>query len=337
MPEIIPISLCVDVEPDKRCIDPRERRPWFGFEDLYQHMSRHRDLLEKATRSQVRFCWNLRLDPQIEHVYGSADWVVRHYRRILDSLAAAGDEFGVHTHAWRWDSAQSCWIADHGNAAWVDHCIRSSIHVYQECFGRRPRVFSLGDRFMSNRIMKTLDQLGIICDLTIEPGQRSSRSQIAGEKSTGRLPDFRKAVRRPFQPSPWNYQRPGRWFKRRIWEVPVSTGRPHGIIEGLSHPLPDCMAITIGFAFPAMRQILEQILASPRPYVVTAGRTDVTLDPRNRLQFELFLRHLAAHPLRDQFAFVPPPEALPMIPGARVHGSLQPINASTDQPAWAED
>jgi len=338
MPEAIPISLCIDVEPDERCVDPRAQMPWSGFEDLYQHMMRHRELLAQATGSKVRFCWNIRLDPQIEQTYGSPGWVVTHYRHIFESLAAEGDEIGVHTHAWRWDAADGCWIADHGNPAWVEHCVRSSIAVYQDCFGRRPRVFSLGDRFMSNRVLKLLDQLGIICDLTIEPGQRSARSQIAGEKSTGRLPDFRKAPKRPFHPSPWNYQRPGRWLKRKIWAVPVSTGRPHGIINGLSHPLPECMAITIGFPFPAMRQILEQVLASdPRPYVLTAGRTDVTLDGFNRVQFELFLRHLAAHPLREQFAFVPPPEAVRMIAGPvevpHLRRSPQAISASKDQPA----
>jgi hypothetical protein len=313
MPQTIPIIICIDVEPDKRCIDPMNRLPWSGFENLYERMAVHRKVLERSSESPVRFCWNLRLDNQIEHTYGSPDWGVQHYRHLIDGIQAIGDEIGFHTHAWRWGPDEGRWIEDHGDESWVEQCVRRSHRVYRECFGRSPRVFTFGDRFMSNRIMALLDELGLVCDVTLEPGHPRVRGLVPSERSTGWIPDYRRVPRRPYQPSIWDYRRPGRLWKRKIWILPQSTGRPQGIIHGLPDPVPKILTMTIGFPFPALQQIMEQNMAVPRPYVAAFVRTDVTQDAFNNEQFELFFAHLADHPLHSQFAFVTPPAALPLL------------------------
>src|SRR5262249_59394441 len=123
------------------------------------------------------------------------------YRRLLDALRAAGDEIGVHAHAWRWDDDAGQWLADHGNPRWVDHCIRSSLRVYRDAFGRATRVFRFGDRFLSNRIIALLDREGVACDLTLEPGHRSVKTLRASDRTTGVVPDYSAAPRRPYRPS----------------------------------------------------------------------------------------------------------------------------------------
>jgi hypothetical protein len=310
-PEAIPISLCFDVEPDRRCIDPQQRSPWSGFEDLCVSMIRKRKVLERAAGSSAHFCWNLRLDPQVEHTYGSADWVVQRYRHIFDALLAEGDEIGIHTHAWRWGWEERDWIGDYNNALWLEHCVRLSCRVYEECFGKSARVFRFGDRFMSNKIMGLLEELGILCDLTPEPGHRAVRSLDSSELTTGWIPDYRRVPRLPYHPSRWDFRRPARFGRRKIWVLPLSTGHPNGTTLVGTDPVPECLTMVLGFPFPAMQQILEQILlGGGQPHIVAVARTDVTLDPFTRDQFELFLDHLAEHPLREKFRFSTPLETL---------------------------
>jgi hypothetical protein len=300
----IPISLSFDVEPDLRCIDPSKRTPWAGFEDLcLNRLAGYRELLSKASGSPARFCWNLRLDPQIQHTYGSADWAVQRYRGILDSLQSAGDEIGLHTHCWRWAPETNAWIADFENAEWVEHCLRLSFETYKACFGKPPRVFSHGDRFMSNRVLELLEELGVECDVTMEPGRVRVRRLVDSESATGWIPHYKRMPRRPYQPSPKNFRKPGRHRKRNIWILPVSTGA----VRRFSG---ECESMLLGYPFTAIRKFFDQNLERDNPYILTIARTDVTLKPVDREHLETFLQYLAEHPLRRRFAFVPPIETL---------------------------
>ena len=173
---------------------------------------------------------------------------------------------------------------------------------------------------MTNRLMALLEELGLCCDTTIEPGHRSVRGLVETESSVGSIPGYRTVPRHPYRPSLRNFRRPGRFAKRSIWELPVSTGRPRGAIQGLSHPPPRCLAMTLGLPFPAMQQLLDQNLSrGTRPGIVAACRSDVTTDQFNREQFELFLSYLAEHPLRDRFVFSTPIETVRlMVPDAAI-------------------
>lgn len=115
----IPMLICIDVEPDERTLAARARPDWTGFEESYEIFGRLRQRLEIATGSPPYFSWFLRMDPQITHTCGSAHWVVTRYPRLIENLHAAGDELGLHTHAWRWDEHSQGWIADFGDQNWI--------------------------------------------------------------------------------------------------------------------------------------------------------------------------------------------------------------------------
>lgn len=163
---------------------------------------------------------------------------------------------------------------------------------------------------MSNRMMGILDELGILCDLTLEPGHGAVRTLSPTDRMTGWIPNYRGVPQAPYRPSRWNYKREGRRRPRNIWVLPVSTGRPHGEIAGLPYPAPRRLTMILGFPFPALRQILEQRLDNARPHVVALARTDVTLNPSTREQLDLFFDHLIEHPLRERFVFGTPLETL---------------------------
>ena len=198
-------------------------RGWIGFETLVPVMQRFREQLAKASGAAVHFSWLLRLDRQVEKTYGRPDWPLVEYRRELEELQAAGDEIGIHTHAWQWDDEAGDWVADHGNPEWVGKCLEESLATFRGATGRPARIFTHGDHFLSNDVVRRLDRAGIECDLTLEPGQGPLPQMRSGERATGSLPDLFSAPRVPYRPSRRNFMRPGIWRQRRMWMAPVTT------------------------------------------------------------------------------------------------------------------
>ena len=70
----VPIVLVFDVEPDQRELSPTNRPDWLGFKRLVNWIRPRRRQIEQATGRQATFNWALRLDEQIAHAYGRADW-----------------------------------------------------------------------------------------------------------------------------------------------------------------------------------------------------------------------------------------------------------------------
>ena len=221
----IPVIMCIDVEPDARQIDAHDRSDWAGFVRAYQFFNQLRPKLESATGSPVRFSWFLRMDPQIEYAYGSPSWVVARYPEIFRELDSAGDELGLHTHAWRWDDPSGRWVTDHGNQEWIEHCVRVSFLAFQQAIGRPCRSFRFGDHWMNNETMRLLEELGARFDLTVEPGRKRG-CYPNGELFTGSIPDYRSVPRRPYRPSVANFKEPGFPDSREMQVIPLSTAKP---------------------------------------------------------------------------------------------------------------
>jgi hypothetical protein len=220
--ERIPAVICIDVEPDPRSLDLGDRADWAGFERTFEDFGRFRVLLERATRSPVRFAWFLRMDPQIEQVYASAAWVASRYRREIRAIEEAGDALGLHIHPWRWDGSTRSWFADFADRAWGEHCVRLGFTAFARHFGRPCRMVRFGDRWLSDHVLGLSEKLGARYDLTAEPGRGPAK---IAEPSVGSTPDYSSTPRHPYRPSRRNHHRPGTWFPRRLCMVPLSTGR----------------------------------------------------------------------------------------------------------------
>ena len=303
------IALTIDVEPDERRYDPASRPRWIGFETLLAEVPHFRAQLAKATGAPVHFTWLVRLDQQIKRTYGRPDWPLEQYRREIEELRSAGDEIGVHTHSWKWDEAGGDWVAEHGDPEWVGRCVDESLATYRRATGRPARAFIHGDHFLSNDVIRRLDRAGVVCDMTLEPGQVAMAQMLARERATGSLPDFARVPRVPYRPSWTNFKKPGVWRRRRLWMAPITTGILANPLTGSLEP--QCQALLLGAPFPVVRQVFEGYLATcPLPMVVTKGRTDVLLDEFNGEQFRQFLTYLAEHPRRREWIFETSVEAI---------------------------
>jgi peptidoglycan/xylan/chitin deacetylase (PgdA/CDA1 family) len=229
-PRRLPIVFCIDVEPEARAIETETPLDWDGFEQVHRILADLRPRLAAATGRPVHFSWFLRMDPQVAWVYGSAGWVADRYREALRELANAGDELGLHCHSWRRDDGGRRWVADYADQSWVDHCVESSFRAFAESLGRPCLSFRFGDHWMNDATLALVERLGARFDLTVEPGQGECP---CAEPFVGRLTDFTDAPRRPYRPSGRDFRKPGRWSRRALWELPLTTGTAAGAFEAL--------------------------------------------------------------------------------------------------------
>ena len=86
-----PVVVCIDVEPDPRVFDRADPPPWLGFERCLERLPQLRRRLAAITGTPAAFTWALRMDPQVEQTWGSAEWVAEAYGEALEEVVAEGD------------------------------------------------------------------------------------------------------------------------------------------------------------------------------------------------------------------------------------------------------
>lgn len=164
----IPVVVCVDVEPDARVVDLADPS-WRGTDVFLEKWpALMTTLAEKSGAAPVPLTWFPRADPQIEKSNGSASYALQRYAGHWQSAQAAGDEIGLHMHGWRWQEETGRWSQDHGDGAWMEHCLRSAIGEYRAHFGRTPPVYRGGDHYLDDAVLRVLREEGIPLDMTLE-------------------------------------------------------------------------------------------------------------------------------------------------------------------------
>jgi hypothetical protein len=223
----IPVILCVDVEPDKP-FNPRSNpMPWEGYQRAVEFFSGFRPELEALTFAPVHLSWFYRMDPQIAEIHGDPGWAWSNYPDQARTLIAADDEFGLHTHPFRWDNTRNTWIQDFGNQRWVEHSLRMSFDTFRHELNRPCVSFRFGDRWMNNRTFRLLETLGVKYDLTLEPGSKRVTSYHGTFPYTGFIPDQRSVPRTIYHPARSNYQRNDPLRNDGPYVIPVSTAPIH--------------------------------------------------------------------------------------------------------------
>lgn len=321
----IPIIICIDVEPKEREIDSAIAKDWEGVEETFKFFSDLRPRLEVATGAPVNFSWFFRMDPQIEHTYGLSWWVINRYGEAIKQLELAGDELGLHTHAYRWDGELHKWIVDHGDQKWIDRCLHMSFEAYQSAFGRPCLSFRFGDHWMNNETMGLLESLGVKFDLTVEPGKKATPALYIEELHTGSLPDYMTTPRWPYRPSRQDFRKHSHTQGRGLWLIPLSTGREVGRFAGLKR-----VAMTLGIDLqrrydtlpldlsvvngPLFRSMMNSSLSGwSKSYLAPVVRTDACIDSTCRANMEQNLNFILSHPLVNRFKFVRPAEAIKLL------------------------
>ena len=174
---------------------------------LAERLPELRERLAELTGTPPALTWFLRMDPQVAETWGSPAWAAEAYWEALSGFVASGDELGLHTHTWRWDTGSGEWFADYKDPAWSEHCLSMGLETFAAAFGRPCRSHRGGDHFLNGTMLARLEAAGVKSDLTIEPGWPPA-GPPGGERAAGMLPDYRKVPLRPYRSDPTAFPAP---------------------------------------------------------------------------------------------------------------------------------
>ncbi len=184
---------------------------------VHYDTGRHFDEME-STFGAVRRCleefpdikttWFIRIDEQMERLYGSPACVFEKHASKIEWLRSNGHEIGWHHHAYAYNDSQ--WNQEVDESVICDHLKR-----YGEIALKMGlKTARMGWGFHTNRTMKVLDEMGFCIDSTAIP-----RPQYQWNP---RVCDWSISPQRPYQPSVRDYRVAGSPHLA-IWEVPMTT------------------------------------------------------------------------------------------------------------------
>jgi hypothetical protein len=155
----------------------------------------------------VRTTWFVRLDAQVESLWGSADHFFRQYESLLGGLRKDGHEVGWHPHCYV--EAEGRWKQNVDETTVLDE-LRRYAPVAQSYGVRSVRM---GWGFHTNRTMRLLADEGFAIDSSAIPRPRYEWEETAK--------DWTQTPHEPYFPSVPDYRVPGR-PELSILEVPMS-------------------------------------------------------------------------------------------------------------------
>jgi hypothetical protein len=221
----VPIHIAIDLEPDERMPEGAAK----SFDNAgvaFEEMMARRSDIERATGAQAHFGWYVRMDRQIQALYGDANAIADRYRLQLTAAEGAGDEVGLHVHSIE-PRANGGWRANYADASLIDAIIEESVSNFRDVFGRPCRAARLGDMWSSRRAAEKFAALGVRYDLSRESGLRSLAlsKNYPGTNSLGRSPSMLGIPVGPFNPLDNAVGPQGEMEDLPIWSIPLSSTR----------------------------------------------------------------------------------------------------------------
>jgi hypothetical protein len=282
----LPIVLCIDVEPDGRTLDPDQPQGWDGFEEALKRLPAIRERLSSLTGRPANFSWFLRMDPQIEGVFGSAAWVVERWGSELDALRRQGDQLGLHTHDWRWSEELGEWVSTNLDPAWDVEVVELAMRSFREALGDTARAHRGGMHNVTPAMLGAFAAGGLEVDLTPEPGLAPQQG-FEGERFVGFSPDWRLAAPNPYRTSPETFPAADPGSRAGPLLMPLASAPTR---RGGRAPLA-LWSESPGFS----GRLCLQLLRSTPPALVFVFRSDAPLKSQRWSQIVANLDHLARH------------------------------------------
>jgi len=325
----IPVLFCIDVETDERPESPGDRQPWDGFEATWELFESFRPRLVDGTGAEVRISWHLRMDPQVEKLYGTPTYAVDAHPKLIDAIFQRGDVIGVHPHSFRWDEGLGNWVCDHGSQGWMEYVVGMSFDAYASSLGRQCVQVRFGDYWMSNAATALLERLGARFDLTIEPGIPPMPTLETEFPYTGSLPGFEGAPQEPYHPAADDFRRADP-AAGGLWMVPLSSASsraraPVPPVNPILEPARTIRALgrrvrhPVRTVRPPMQTLspwkrwrspevfwrtAERLLTRlERPYLAFAIRSDIPFQPIQVDSFRGIMENLLRRPLVRNLRF----------------------------------
>ena len=328
----IPAFLGIDVEPTGFQIATGSASHWGGYAAAQVFAESLRDALARGTGAAPRFGWYLRMDPQIEQVFGRADAVADAVSSHVASARDRGDYFGVHMHPLRWSDLHAGWVHDFRDGYWLRECTHGALDAFERWNGAPTELFRAGAGFLNEDVVDVLEERGVRLEVSFEPmhgwKQRSATvgSGVDSTPIVGAYLDCRRAPTSPYRPSRGDFRRRGGAQPRSLCLVPMSSGpyaiakpdwwsRSKRLVRRYCRPLHRHIYSPLD-PWPNPRYfwdlVAHRLATMPRPYLSLAIRTDAG-DSVPAMRYRAIFSALLQHPLAHVLRFVDPREALPQL------------------------
>ncbi len=309
-----PLVLAIDIEPAPRHDVIGSEAEWSGFLECVKLLAPWREWVREQTGNPLRVSWFLRMDDQIEQTYGSMAWIRETFGDLIEELASEGDDFGIHSHAYR--RAGDAWVQDYTDEARIGTMLDAAVAAFTDGMGSRPRAFRFGDHWLSEETLAHLEHLGFEYDLTLEPGRRGGN---APGSDAGSFPDYTRAPREPYRPRRASFLQVGDAEDHRgIWMLPVSMScyRRPGPPHPRFHPGHRYEQANLALSQAFMQPFIDYLLGSDEKLISIASRTGDLSHPAYEANFRANLAYLLGHPDIARVVVEPPAEAIVRITAA---------------------
>lgn len=284
VPAAVPVVFCIDCEPDGAVPVRGGGGPWTWVERCIEDLEPERGRLEDATGAPVHFTWAVRADPQLGEIHGDAAWGLRHYREAWQGFAARGDDVALHPHPQRWCPDAQAWVGVQHEPGWPAHVTRQAHAAYRAVLGVPPVTFRFGNRYLDGDLVRCVEELGFLHDLTLEPGYPGRSGTRPDHRTPGRCPSYFEAPREPYRPSAADHLVPDLARTSGLWIVPMSTApiepeaprsqRPHH--RAVSPGLYRYEVLHLRMPPPQFRDAVDRLLHElARPYLAVVIRSDM--------------------------------------------------------------
>lgn len=177
-----------------------------NFDEMDVTFRALRDCLEDV--HTIKTTWFMRIDWQMEKVFGSAKYIFEKHAAKIDWLLSNGHEIGWHHHAYFQDGKR--WRQDIDELRVSEQLKRNG----EIALKLGLKIARMGWGFHTNNTMKVVDTMGFTIDSSAMPRPKYRWHAQAC--------DWSASPRYPYQPSIHNYQVSGEPHLA-VWEVPLTT------------------------------------------------------------------------------------------------------------------
>lgn len=178
---------------------------WSHINELDECFPAIREILQDFP--QVKTTWFIRIDSQIESLYGRPDFIFHRSAEAIDWLCTHGHQIGWHHHAYRLN-----------DGVWSQEIRKEIVTREIRHFGELAHRLGMstsrmGWGWQSNESMCILNEIGFKIDSSCIP-----RPQYSWEKV---VKDWSRSPSYPYNPSQFDYQTPGH-PSLSLLEIPMS-------------------------------------------------------------------------------------------------------------------
>jgi hypothetical protein len=200
------ILIGCDVDP---VLPPMMGRPPGG--NIWQCLDNLDRLIDATKGSLPPMTWLIRADESIR--FSTGDFASGYTARqaLWQTLAAQGHELGWHMHLMSLSASSGCFGFD-SDPEWLPDAWRALSAHYPV------RSTRTGWDYADAKLIRTLDDLGVVVDFSALPGRLIWHS-VGGDRF---VVDWSRCPRAPYHPDPNDYQRPGRL---NLLEIPITQFR----------------------------------------------------------------------------------------------------------------